>query len=199
MKLEVNASLQVLFMAALIAAASSWLLDAVKSSISESPKALQPHYPDYYVKNFSLTMTDKTGILSRRLDGAYMVHYEDDDTSELDRPVLTTYKVDKPNWRIDALTGWVGPDAQLIRLRGDVVMKRYGDSSDAHIGKSNNDLQIKTPALMVFPDTDYAQTDERVVITENSTTIEGIGMTADLKEKRLRLLAQVKGTYAPRN
>ena len=52
---------------------------------------------------------------------------------------------------------------------------------------------------MVFPDTDYAQTDERVVITENSTTIEGIGMTADLKEKRLRLLAQVKGTYAPRN
>lgn len=188
MKFEVNTSLQVLFMAALVAAMSSWLLNAVRSSLTEAPSTPQQHYPDYYFKNFSLTVTDKQGLLARRLDGAFMVHYADDDTADVDRPVLTTFKLNQPNWRLDAQTGWVGPDAGLVQLRGDVTMGRRGD---------NSNLTIKTPALLVFPENDYAQTEERVVITEKTSTTEGLGMTADLDQKHLRLLAQVKGTYAP--
>lgn len=190
MKFEINTSLQVLLIAALVAAMSGWLLGAVKSSLFVPVSSPQPHSIDYYVKNFTLTSTDTNGMMSRKLEGAFYVHYADDDTSDVERPMLTTYKNDAPDWHIAASTGWVGPGAGFVQLRGDVVMTRYAALT------ANNDLQIKTPTLMIFPDNDYAQTDEKVVITNESTTTQGVGMTADLKQKRLQLLAQVKGSYA---
>ena len=58
--------------------------------------------------------------------------------------------------------------------------------------------QLSTEHLQVFPKKDLAQSQDPVTIRRADSILQGTGLRADRKAKRVQLLANVKGHYAPR-
>ena len=57
-------------------------------------------------------------------------------------------------------------------------------------------LELTTSELRVVPAKQYAETDQAVTVVTDLGITRAIGMQADLQQRRLQLLAQVRGDYA---
>lgn len=173
-----------------LAALSAWLLETVKSEREPIAKA-RPHTPDYTLENFTASAMDIRGKLHDRLQAQIMLHYPDDDSSELTKPHIELYRQDAPPWRVDAEKGWVYSKGELVLLQDDVFIERDAVSKDGP-------LHIVTRDVRVRPKDKYAETDQPVAILQGTARIDAVGMRAYFQEGRLELLSAVRGKYDPK-
>ena len=124
--------------------------------------------PDYTVDGLTATMMDETGRPHRRLTAPQLRHYPDDESTELERPVLTVFKKETPPWVIRSETGWISADGDEIILQGEVLI-------DREAGGSTRPVHIKTRELHVHADEEYAETDQLVEITSNADWVTSMG------------------------
>lgn len=128
------------------------------AAVTQTP---DEHRPDYTVENFSATLMDESGAPQRRMLAREMRHYPNDDSSELDRPVLTLFDEDGPPWLIRSETGWVSADGDEVHLHGEVFIDRESSPT-------TRPVHLKTRELRVKPREEYAETDEQVRITSEA-------------------------------
>jgi len=98
---------------------------------------------------------DTTGAPHRRLSAPELRHYADDDSSELERPVLTVFNPSAPPWVIRSETGWVSADGEEVQMRGEVFIDRES-------APTARPLHLQTRDLLVRPRQDYAETQQPV-------------------------------------
>ncbi len=84
-----------LIMLSVLAALTFWLQSATAPG-DEKHDGKFRHDPDAIAENYVVRRFDETGTVKYRLTGPYMVHYPDDDTSELRSPILVSYRPDAP-------------------------------------------------------------------------------------------------------
>ncbi len=125
-----------------------------------------------------------------QLTAESMIHYPEDDHSDLEKPDIIFFRKDEPPWHIAAEKGKVYQQGELVKLLGKVIIKRPPSTA-------NEPVTITTYNLTVRPRDEYAETDESVHMTGNATNLKSIGMKAFLKEGRIRLLNEVKGVHVP--
>lgn len=173
-----------------VAGLSGWLLQTVEAPTTASPGKTR-HDPDFYLKDFTLTTMDKTGAPRNRLVSPSMVHYADDNSSEVDQPSMQVFSKNGPPWHIDAGTGWLAAEGKTVILRDGVVIRQ----TNAEQGR---ETIIRTPDLTIKPDDEYAETASPVNYSDGTgTVVDAVGMRAHFKEERLELLSQVRGKYVP--
>jgi lipopolysaccharide export system protein LptC len=161
-----------------------WLaarLDAEDSTLA--PKL--SHDPDYFMENFTQTTLDETGAPRRRLTAQLLVHYPDDDSSELVRPALELYNGSPQPWRVIAERGWVSAGAEVVVLYGAVEIWRLDE-------RGQRALEVHTRDLRILTDDQYAESDNPTTIRSPTTTTHAIGMRADFGVRRLELLKEVR-------
>ena len=169
-------------------AAGSGLLMQM-SSQEESVKIKVEHSPDYFVEDFTVTDMDIDGKLEQTLSAERMLHYPDDDSTELTRPHLVLYEEGAPPWKIKSETGWVSGDGQLVLLNGVVKIDRAA-------APGIRPVHIATHNLRVRPKENYAETDEKVRVHSLGDVQTSTGMQAWLNEPiRLKFLSKVRGHY----
>jgi lipopolysaccharide export system protein LptC len=176
-----------LTLAAGLAALTLWLERMVEAPAGGTPNALE-HDPDFIVERFTATSLDKAGRPEHHLTARRMVHYPDDETTDLEEPRLVQYRAEGPPVRISAERGTVSRDGEEVRLYGNVLVVR-----DAT--KSRPPLQLETTYLQVFPKQDLARTPEAVVITEGESRLTGVGLEYNTRTRQLELKARVNGTF----
>lgn len=175
----------------LIAGLSWWLAERETPHRDQEAMHEGPREVDYYLRDLQATTMTPAGLPARTLAAAELRHYPDDDTTELLEPRLTVHQRKGPPWQVTAETGWVSADGSLVLLDGPVHIERAA-------GPSNRPLQIDTRDLRIQPQQDYAETDERVRVRSLKDRIDATGMQAWLRRPaRIKLLANVKGYYAP--
>ncbi|MGF6670288.1 LPS export ABC transporter protein LptC [Pseudomonas monsensis] len=64
--------------------------------------------------------------------------------------------------------------------------------------EKNRDLLVTSTRMTVFPQDQYAQTEQPVRIDGAGGVSTGVGMKAYLKESRIHLLSNVRGQYEAR-
>ncbi len=171
----------------LLAAGSSLLLQMTGEGEIEKIEA--EHTPDYYVEDFSITTMGVDGKLERTLSAERMLHYPDDDSTELTRPHLVIYEEGAPPWKIKSERGWVSGDGQLVLLNGAVEIDRAA-------APGIRPVHIDTHNLRVRPKENYAETDEKVKIRSLGDVQRSVGMQAWLGEPiRIKFLSKVRGHY----
>lgn len=166
---------------------TNWLISLTPSDKSQTKT--EEHKMDYYVNNFTTTMMGEDGKPFRRLKAKRMVHYPDDDTTELTDPYVTLFEEMAPKWMIQSDTGWLSGDGALLLLQGKVVIDRP---------KSSNldPVHIVTRNLRVQPDQNYAETEESITITKLDSRLVSKGMQAWLTTPmRIKFTANVRGRY----
>jgi lipopolysaccharide export system protein LptC len=163
-----------------------WLYDLDREA--RNAKVLKTHEPDYFMENFVRTQMDTAGQMKHRLRAKMMVHYPDDDSTELVQPLLEVYNADTPPWHVKSEWGWVSAGHDLVLLQGEVQIWR-----DTTAGQ--REIEVLTRDVRVLPNDRYAETGAAAIIRAPRTEYHAVGMRAWFNENRLELLKQVRGHH----
>lgn len=169
---------------ALLAALTFWL-DRATQPQDESRSGKHRHDPDFIVDNFKVRRFAADGALQHTLLATRMLHYPDDDSTEVTAPRLTYHRV--PLLNVTSNTAWLDKDGKHVRLDGDVRIVRDGF-------KGKPPTEIDTRVLYAVPDDEFAHTDAPVKIAQGQTVLHGTGMESNNKTQVSVLFGRANGT-----
>jgi lipopolysaccharide export system protein LptC len=154
----------------------------------DAPPALRRHDPDYVVTNFTTTTYNRDGAVETVMSAATMVHYPDDDTTELIAPRLVHAKPQQARFSVRAERGQLSRDGDEIFLYDDVLLVRdaTGERPEA---------RMTTEFLHVLRDRSLARTDRHVKIVEGTRLLSGRGMEYDNASRELVLRSDVRARF----
>jgi lipopolysaccharide export system protein LptC len=178
-----------LFAAVLAAAALTWWLSGGVPEEEPAAATSGGHIPEYFARNLKTVTMDAQGRPARALQTPHLTRFLDDQSSELETPVLTVYKEGEPPWVIRSERAWVSADGDTAILQGKVRISRDG-------APGVRPVQIDTTNLLVRPDDDYAETAEFATLASQGNRASGVGVQAWLgKPNRIKFLSQARGHY----
>ena len=172
-----------------LALLSFWLDRAAREG--ETHTALRRHDPDYIVENFRVVNYDLSGVIESSLTARKMIHYPDDDSTELSLPRLVETKRDKPRTEVSAMRGALSQDGEEVFLYDSVLLQREATGS-------RSAMRIETSALHYVRNRSMLRSDRDVRITEERQMISGRGLEYDLDAERMVLRERVRGRFEPK-
>ncbi len=173
-------------------AALSWWLQRSVEPVPQQVSEQTQHEPDYYMDEFESTALNLEGKPAYKLYADNLKHYASDDSATLERPHLVVFRSEDEFWDIRAESGLVLNGGETVLLQGEVIILRI-TASDTEA------LQIYTSDLTVHPYVKYMKTAAAVKIKDGRGRTAAIGMRADLRQRRVELLSEVRGTYEPQS
>lgn len=172
-----------------LAALTFWLELVVREE-SESRQSLRSHNPDYIVDRLLHTRYNAQGTAESVLAAEKMLHYPDDDSTELVAPRLVQTKPNQPRVTITAERATLSHDGEELFLYDNVLVVR-----EANEGRS--EARMRTSFLQMARAQSVLRTDADVVITEGERVLSGRGMEYDNDSGQLHLRERVRGRYRP--
>ncbi|EGW23618.1 LPS export ABC transporter periplasmic protein LptC [Methylobacter tundripaludum] len=172
-----------------IIAAMSWWLIKLTGSDEFGRIAVPAHSPDYFSNGYTKWEMGELGRPKSKLIADEMIHYSDDSTTHMVKPLMFFYNEKTPPWIIKSETGVLSADGKDLLLTGKVYVDRA-----AAVGV--RELKIYTFNLKVKPETSYAETDAWAELISLPNWTTGVGMKLTFAEPiHLELLSNVKGNY----
>lgn len=154
----------------------------------DSPPALRRHDPDYLVTNFTTTTYNRDGAVETVMSAERMVHYPDDDTTELFAPRVVQAKPNQPRFSVRAERGQLSRDGDEIFLYGDVLLVR-----DAAADRP--EARMTTDFLHILRERSLVRTDRDVKIVEGGRALSGRGMEYNNESRELVLRSDVHARF----
>lgn len=185
-----SSQLFVIVLLALLAGLSFWLQRAV-APVEVVRDGKLRHDPDAIAENFMVRQFDEKGRVKYRLTAPYMMHFPDDDSSELKSPTLIHYRPNAPQLTLTGKNAQVTSKGQTVFLWDDVKAVRAATAA-------RPELVARMPDLTVKPDDGTAFTQSPVEITEDKSWVKGVGMHLDQNTSTFELKSQVTGLSYPR-
>ena len=139
MKLSTTRLFPLLLMLAL-AALTFWLERTVREEEGAHP-SLRRHDPDYIVDNLMHTRYNALGAVESTLAAAKMLHYPDDDSTDLIAPRVVQTKTAEPRVTVTADRGTLSQDGEEVFLYGNVLLVREGD-------RERSETQMRTNSTL---------------------------------------------------
>jgi len=171
-----------------LALLSWWLVKLTGLDEITSTQA-PPHSADYFSKGYTKWEMNESGTLKSQLTADQMIHYSDDGTTHMLKPLIHFYNEKSPPWVIKSETGLLSSDGKDLLLSGTVAINRAK-------AQGIRPLTINTSNLKVKPETSYAETDEWAELISPPNRTTGTGMKLIYTQPiRLELLSHVKGNY----
>lgn len=176
-------------LAALLAALTFWLERLVEGP-DAALAARDPGTPDFMIDDLKATKMNAEGRAEYSLAATKMVHFPASDITEVEQPRFVQFRSDAPPVRVRADRGTVSGNGKELYLHGDVVIVRDRTPE-------RGELRVETEYLQLIPDAEVARTPEHVVITQDGSRLEGVGMEFNNKAREIELRSLVSGTYRP--
>ncbi len=166
-----------------------WLERTVR--VEETHPSLRRHDPDYIVSNFSIVGYGPSGTAESTLSARKMVHYPDDDSTDLDSPRLLSTKPGDSPMTITAERGALSQDGEDTFLYDNVLLLRTATPQQPS-------MRLDTSFLHIVRERSLVLTDRDVVITEEGRSLTGRGMEYDNGARQLHLRERVRGRFEER-
>lgn len=176
-----------IIMLALLAGLTFWLQKTIDAGNGTQNGKLR-HEPDATAENFVVRRFDETGQVKYRLTAPSLVHYPDDDSSELVSPTLISYRPNAPSVTITGDNAKVTSKGETVYLWDNVSVTRASTAERPA-------LVARMPDLTAQPDAGFAFTSSPVEITQGQSWVTGVGAQIDNNNATFVLQSQVKGQY----
>ena len=173
----------------LLALLTFWL-DRVTRVETARHDGKQRHDADFVAENFTLLQLDKDGKVLHAMSAQRMLHYPDDESTEVIEPRYT-YLGKPPPLHISAARGNISKDGNVVVLTDNVLARHEADQTQP-------EMTFRTDTLTLYPDDEIARTDDPVTIVRGGSTLSGVGMELDHLNRVLKLHGQVRATLLPR-
>lgn len=167
---------------AVFAALTFWLERATHQE--ERRDGRNRHDADYFVDNFTLRRFNAEGTLQHTLVATKMVHFPDDESTEVTAPRLTYHRL--PPMHVSSDTAWLDKEGKHVRLDNNVRILR--ESVD-----QRPPTEIRTRVLYAVPDDEIAHTDAPVKIVQGLTVLNGTGLETNNKTQISTLFGPTDG------
>lgn len=171
-----------------VLAGLTFWLDRVVRPVATGPDPVTRHDPDYIVDKLVALRMAASGTVKHTLYADKMIHYPDDDTTQLIMPRFVSHDATASPVTVSAKDGLVSSEGENIYFRNNVRVTRaaFADKSE---------MVMETSYLHVIPDQNIARTDQPVTITDANTVVHAVGLELNNETQVLKLLSRVKGTY----
>lgn len=189
MKLQATRLFPLLLMLAL-ALLTFWLEQMVREGGGLHP-SLQRHDPDYIVDRMNLVRYGADGGVESTLAAVKMIHYPDDDSTELIAPRMVQTKPNEPRVTVTAQRGTLSQDGEEVFLYDDVLLVRDGAAGSP-------EARMRTSFLHVVRDRSLVRTDREITISEEGRVLSGRGMEYYNDTRQVFLRDRVRGRFEPR-
>src|SRR5688572_30586731 len=113
-----------LLLATLLAAVLLWLNQSARAPSPIQDGSSHRAAPDYMIENFSAIRVDRDGVTRHLLSAKKMLHYPDDDTTDLEYPHFINTEPGKPVMQVDADQAKMTANGEDIYLSGNVRILR---------------------------------------------------------------------------
>ena len=154
----------------------------------EAPPTARRHDPDYLVTNFTTTTYNRDGAVETVMSAEKMVHYPDDDTTELHSPRVLQAKPDEPRFSVRAERGQLSRDGDEIFLYGDVVLVRAASAAQP-------EARMTTEFLHILRERSLVRSDRPVKFVEGGRSLTGRGMEYNNESRELLLRHDVRASF----
>jgi lipopolysaccharide export system protein LptC len=171
----------------LVLALLTFYLERTTRDEATTPAARR-HDPDYLVTNFTTTTYNRDGAVETVLSAARMVHYPDDDTTELVAPRVLQAKPAQPRFTVRAERGQLSRDGDEIFLYGDVQLVREASAE-------RPEARMTTEFLHILRDRSLVRSDRAVKFVEGRRWLTGRGMEYNNESRELLLRQDVQGRF----
>lgn len=168
-----------------------WLRQAVELPEMRSVNKGR-HDPDTVIEGLQAAQLDAEGRPLYRLEAARLVHYPDDDTTEISAPRLRYTPAEEAPVTLVAKRGKLLGKGDVIELYDDVRVERAAD--DSAPGWS-----AEMPRLTAYPSEARATTTSDFVFLQGAARLTGTGFTFNQRARTLDLHANVRGEMPPRS
>ena len=163
-----------------------WLDRAVRDEPSHP--SLRRHDPDYLVHDFTSTTFNRLGDAETRITASKMLHFPDDDSTELIGPRVVQARPAEPRFTVSAERGVLQREGDEIFLYDNVLLVREPDAQ--HPG-----TRMTTSFLHVLRDRSIVRTDREVTIVEGSRSLSGRGMEYNNESREFVLHSDVQARF----
>jgi len=163
----------------LIVAVATNYMSENETLITEQP-TFAKNDPDLYMLKANILQYTNEGAKQHRIKADRLTHFPLTDITTLVEPNMVLYPTERrPDpWDITSRHGRLLPKVQVR----DEVVELWDHVLAVRNAGNGKFIQIQTQSLTIYPDKDYAETNQKVFIDENSgRTIAG-GMKAYLNE-----------------
>lgn len=138
---------------------------------------------------------DEQGAIAYTLQAERQIQ-SDDDTSELERPMIRLYEDQVAQWNIVADSGNISArqdgqteSSRKLDLAGDVELISLDDYG--------NRMTLNTNFLSISPEDEIANTESEVVFTSSNLVQTAQGMIANFAGDEITFLSNSEGRYVP--
>jgi len=173
-----------LLLLTLLAALTFWLERATQPDAGHKD-GLERHDPDFIVNNFTVRRYNLAGGLEQVLTAKEMLHYLDDDSTEVSAPTLTYYGADRQT-QVTARQALLTNKGKEVLLTGDVRLVRAATADSP-------ELVVTTTEMKVYPDEKIARSSAPVTIVQGQSIITGGGLEVDDKTQVFKLSGRAHG------
>ena len=173
-----------------LAGLTFWLERTVREEEGVHP-SLRRHDPDYIIDKLNHMRFNADGKVESTLVALKMIHYPDDESTDLVTPRVVQTKPNEPRLTVTADRGAVSQDGEEIFLYDNVLVVR--DASAEH-----PELRMRTSFLQLARAQSVIRTDRDVEITEADRVLTGRGMEYYNDSQQLYLRERVRGRFEPK-
>jgi len=175
---------------AALAGITYWLLQATLPRKDEGVIKPKQHAPDYFADNFSVSELDQSGATQYRLTATKLIHYEDDEVSDLTMPAIRAFQPGKPVVTATGDRGTVNSDASIVDLYDNARIVR-----DAGFGDPR--MQADSSHFRVLVNDDVIETEKPVKLQRGQSIMTASGMKYNNVTRVIQLFGNVRGAIAP--
>lgn len=174
---------------AALAGGTYWLLQATRTPAAAGIAAPKTHSPDYFAENFSVSELDNSGLTQYRLTATRMVHYEDDENSDLTHPAIRAFQPGKPVVTATGERGTVNADASIVDLYDNARILRAPGAGDP-------EMQADSSHFRVLVNDDVIETEKPVKLRRGQSVITASAMKYNNVTRFTQLFGNVRGAIA---
>lgn len=178
-----------LFLVLILMAGSGWYF-ANFNNISKLDKETLTNTIDTTVYKLTVRQFNSEGKLTNLLTTSLMNHIPKGDVHLFESPHIIVAQEDKPYWDIRSKKAKSFEGGDRITFSQQVVVHQ-------NPGDKMQESTLKTEEVTYFPKLKKATTNLFVTYEQPGNFIQSQGMNAYLDEKRVELLHQARGSYAP--
>jgi len=140
--------------------------------------------PDLLMEQATITQYGQDGSVSYRLLSSEVRHYEAEQITHLTAPTLTLNRAPQPPWFARSDEGLVHDTSTPGDNTSEVILLR----EDVHLEQREpNKIEVTSPSLYVYPDRQFAETDQPVMIDTSAGRSYAVGLSGDLNTGLFKL------------
>ncbi len=171
----------------LIGALAFYLANVTPSAKSARPdNTLVIQEPDVFMQTAEITQFQPDGAPAYQLKALEIRHFEDSGMTRLLDPALIIHQKDQPPWSARSKQGYIrqnlapdGKKEEIVYMREEVQLER--------LSTGRNRIQLDSSSMYVYPERQFAETDQPVTIDTVAGRTVAQSMVADLRKGLIRM------------